>query len=203
MASLHGSIGEFDPEKEEWISYVERMGHYLMANDVDSDAKKRAILLSTCGAKTYQLIRSLVAPRKPADIEFTCLIEEVRKHFNPKPSVIVERFQFHSRVRQSGESVSTYVAELRRLSQHCEFGASLDDMLRDRLVCGISDNRIQRRLLAEADFAFKKALELAQAMESADRNTQDLQKATAQSVAVHAVHKQGSSGVCYRCGGKH
>ena len=42
-----------------------------------------------------------------------------------------------------------------------------------------------------------------QAMESADRNTQDLQKATAQSVAVHAVHKQGSSGVCYRCGGKH
>ena len=203
MASLHGSIGEFDPEKEEWISYVERMGHYLMANDVDSDAKKRAILLSTCGAKTYQLIRSLVAPRKPADIEFTCLIEEVRKHFNPKPSVIVERFQFHSRVRQSGESVSTYVAELRRLSQHCEFGASLDDMLRDRLVCGISDNRIQRRLLAEADLAFKKALELAQAMESADRNTQDLQKATAQSVAVHAVHKQGSSGVCYRCGGKH
>ena len=162
-----------------------------------------AILLSTCGAKTYQLIRSLVAPRKPADIEFTCLIEEVRKHFNPKPSVIVERFQFHSRVRQSGESVSTYVAELRRLSQHCEFGASLDDMLRDRLVCGISDNRIQRRLLAEADLAFKKALELAQAMESADRNTQDLQKATAQSVAVHAVHKQGSSGVCYRCGGKH
>ena len=35
--------------------------------------------------------------------------------------------------------MSTYVAELRRLSQHCEFGASLDDMLRDRLVCGISD----------------------------------------------------------------
>ena len=64
----------------------------------------------------------------PADIEFTCLIEEVRKHFNPKPSVIVERFQFHSRVRQSGESVSTYVAELRRRSQHCEFGASLDDI---------------------------------------------------------------------------
>ena len=69
MASLHGSISEFDPEKEEWISYVERMGHYLMTNDVDSDAKKRAVLLSTCGAKTYQLIRSLVAPRKPVSQE--------------------------------------------------------------------------------------------------------------------------------------
>jgi len=40
----------------------------------------------------------------------------------------------------------------------------------------------------------KKAFELAQAMKSADRNTQDLQKATGQSATVYVVRKQGSSG---------
>ncbi len=133
----HGVIGEYEPEKEECSSYAERLDNYFLANDVDASDKKRAILLSVCRARTYQLIRSLVAPRKPADLEFSNLVEEVRKHFNPKPSVIVQRYQFHSRVRQPGESVSTIVAELRRLSQNCEFAQSLEDMLRDRFVCGI------------------------------------------------------------------
>ena len=47
-------------------------------------------------------------------------------------------------------------------------------MLRDRLVCGVNDERIQRRLLAESQLEFKKAMELAAVMETADRNTRDL-----------------------------
>jgi hypothetical protein len=43
------------------------------------------------------------------------------------------------------------VAELRKLSEHCNFGTTLNDMLRNRLVCGVGDQRIQRRLLAEPD----------------------------------------------------
>ena len=48
-------------------------------------------------------------------------------------------------------------------------------MLRDRLVCGVNDERIQRRLLAESQLEVKKAMELATAMETADKNTRDLQ----------------------------
>ena len=48
-------------------------------------------------------------------------------------------------------------------------------MLPDRLVCGANDERIQRRLLAESQLEFKKAMELATAMETADKNTRDLQ----------------------------
>ena len=51
----------------------------------------------------------------------------------------------------------------------------LEKMLRDRLVCGVNDERIQRRLLAESQLEFKKAIELATAMETADKNTRDLQ----------------------------
>ena len=48
-------------------------------------------------------------------------------------------------------------------------------MLRDQLVCGVNDERIQWRLLAESQLEFKKAMELATAMEMADKNTRDLQ----------------------------
>ncbi len=99
----HGVIGEYEPEKEDWSSCAERLDNYFLANDVDASDKKRAILLSVCGARTFQLIRSLVAHKKPADLEFSNLVEEVRKHFNPKPLVIVQRYQIRSRVRQPGK----------------------------------------------------------------------------------------------------
>lgn len=42
-------------------------------------------------------------------------------------------------------------------------------MLRDRLVCGIRDKAVQRRLLREADLTFDKALDAALAAETAER----------------------------------
>ena len=47
-------------------------------------------------------------------------------------------------------------------------------MLRDRIVCGINDPIIQRRLLSEKALTFKSAMELAQGMESAAKNVRKL-----------------------------
>ena len=46
-------------------------------------------------------------------------------------------------------------------------------MLRDRLVCEVNDSRLQRRMLAETDLTFGKALELAQAIKAAEQNAKD------------------------------
>ena len=73
----------------------------------------------------------------------------VQEHFKPKPSVIVERFKFNCGDQQQGETISVSLGELRRLPESCEFGATLDEMLRDRLVCVASNDKIQRRLLAK------------------------------------------------------
>ena len=82
-----------------------------------------------------------------------------------------------------------YVAELKKLSTECEYGDSLNEMIRDRLVCGVNDGRIQRRLLAEPDLTFKKAMEIAQAMEAADKNVQEIQGSAERDQHVHALWK--------------
>ena len=97
------------------------------------------------------------------------MVEWLAKHFSPKPIAIALRCKFNGRYRQPGESVAVFCAELRKLAEFCEFGDSLEDMLRDRMVCGISDKRIQRRLLGEADLTYQKAYDLATVMESGIR----------------------------------
>ena len=43
-------------------------------------------------------------------------------------------------------------------------------MLRDRLVCGINNEQIQRKLLSEPELTYKKVLELAQGLKAATKN---------------------------------
>ena len=139
----------------------------------------------------------------------------MKNHYDPKPSVTMQRYKFNTRTRTVGESITTYVAALRELAQHCEFKETPSDMLRDRLVCGVNHKGITNQLLAEKDLTFDKALELAQAMESAERDTQHLQSTQQQPQDVHhsAVpqktpkNQSAPRGVpqmpCYRCGGNH
>ena len=129
-------------------------------------------------------------------------------YHSPAPSEIVQRFKFNSRFRRAGESVATYVAELRSIAQTCNYGSSLDEMLRDRIVCGINDDRIQQRLLSEKGLTYKKALELSQGLETAAKNVRELQSAKQEPAQVHKVTPGRRGGVqtagvargCFRCG---
>ena len=131
ISAITATIGAFDHTQEDWLTYTERLQHFFTANGVKED-KQAVTLLSVCGVSAYRLIKSLLAPVKPETRSFAQLVELVAKHHNPEPTVIVQRFKFHSRCRQPGETVSTYVAELRRLSEYCRFGDQLEDMLRMR-----------------------------------------------------------------------
>ena len=138
-----GKVEEFDSSKEDWQQYVERLGHFFVVNGISSAEKKRAVFLCVIGASTYKILRNLVAPTKPGDKVYSALVEVLAKHYKPTPSEIVERCKFHSRFRKTGESVATFASELRSLSEFCNFGDTLEVMIRDRLVCGISDDAIQ------------------------------------------------------------
>jgi hypothetical protein len=63
-----------------------------------------------------------------------------------------------------------YVAVLRKLAKHCDFGDRLADDLRDRLVCGMRHENIQKKLLSEAGLTLKKAIEISVAMETAAKD---------------------------------
>ena len=89
------------------MSYTERLQQCFTANDVDDSNKQCAILLSVCGLKTYQLIQNLIAPVKPMAKSLEEFVQLVQEHLHPKPSAIVQRYYFHSRLCCERESIST------------------------------------------------------------------------------------------------
>ncbi len=160
--ATHGSVSAFDPSKEDWSSYVLRLKYYFDANGVTEASKKKSIL-TACGPTTFRRIGSLLTVARLEEISYNDLITEVTAFYDPKS---VQRFQFNTRVRTKGESIATYVTALWKLAEHCNYGDSLNEMIRDRLVCGVEHDVIQTHLLAERDLTFEKALENAKTMDS-------------------------------------
>ncbi|XP_052767906.1 uncharacterized protein K02A2.6-like [Mya arenaria] len=221
MASF-GKLGEYRPDKESVTNYVERLEQFFCANWTHHD-KKVSMLLSVIGAEPYGVLRNLVQPALPKDKTFEQLVKTLTDHYMPKPLVISERFKFNKRNQRDGEKVLDNVVALKKLATHCEFKNFLNDALRDRLVCGLHSELIQRKLLSEDNLTFDKACQIATAMEMAERDTAYFQPQGASGVVASEVNilhrgksakqqkgskqaqqwKKGSSKRCFRCGDEH
>ena len=169
-----GKIESFDDTKENWKTYVEREEQFFLADDIDDDHKVPT-LLNLIGGKTYTLPRDLLAPEKSATKSFQQIVTTLREHLSPKPLEIEERFRSYKRNQHEGESILSHVAELRKLATHCNFGGNLNEALRDRLVCGLRNMQIQKRLPSETKLKYSKAVEIAVGMETAIRDASELQ----------------------------
>ena len=120
----------------------------------------------------------------------------------------MHRFYFNTCVRQEGESITVYVTRLRDLASHCEYSNSAKELVRDRLVCGVRDDTLQRTLLAVARLRFNKAFERALLHEAAVQNARLLSSPSSTAPVHYAdfpgLPKDTQPGMsCYQCGGSH
>lgn len=84
--------------------------------------------LSVMGGKTFNLLHSLVQLDKPGDMSYNEIVTILANYYSPMSLIITERFRFY-------KSISQFIAALKctaLLSEHCEFGLSLNDTICDR-----------------------------------------------------------------------
>ena len=157
------------------------------------------VFLSIAGGSVYALLRSLLSPVKPQEKTFDELKVELKKHFEPKKVVIAERFNFHRRNQAPDESIAEYVAKLRKLTTNCDFSDYLEEALRDRFICGLRSETTQKQLITKVELTFQCAVEIAQAIEAAEKKSEQFKKAG--HVEVNKLtHNSKPPQPCYCCG---
>ncbi|KRX46695.1 hypothetical protein T05_7938 [Trichinella murrelli] len=151
-----GHIEEFDISKpKEWTACASRLSFFFEANNVTDSAKRRAILLSSCGGAVYNLIQARISPANPNEKSFDEILFVLEEHFSPQPPKIAKSNAFYKRNQKVGESVGDFVDEFRRLVQGCSF-SELDIMLRDQLVTGLRDEELQLHLFPSKKFDLRR-----------------------------------------------
>ena len=113
----------------------------------------------------------LCSPKKPEELTFEQLKAKLDTQYGTKKIVLAERYRFYNYKQRKGQSLTDYIAELRRLAATCEWSEEhLGENLRDKFVMGLRNERLLQQLLTQdhkkplADL-----LELAGTFEAAER----------------------------------
>ena len=83
--------------------------------------------------------------------------------------MIYERFVFNNHVQEQGEAFDSYVASLRTLSLSCNYGPLREELIRDRIVNGVSDPVLRKHLLQEPNLTLISAFAKGRATESSQK----------------------------------
>ena len=119
-------------------------------------------------------MQSLVLPASLDSFFYDDLISKVKTHKEPAPSFIVKRFQFNTYNQKAGESIVKCITILCKAAEHCNYYESLSEMIRNRLVCGITITKVQKWLLTKKQLGLDRAVSLAQSVEVAEQGAKYL-----------------------------
>ena len=198
-------------------------------NKIENDNKVN-VFLALIDASAFELLVSLVTPDDVAGKSYNDLTKLLEDYYKPKHSVVGERYTFSSCNQQENESVTDFILALKKLSINFEFGDSLKNTLRDRLLIGVQSPAIKTRLFSlttTTDLTWDKACSEAQAMELAHNETKSCQSTPVVTQNVNRITKMWSDSpkskqnkwsdsqksrqknankqrkTCYRCNGQH
>ena len=72
--------------------------------------------------------------------------------------VCMIRYQFFTRNQSEGEGIDSFITELRNRAKDCEFGTLTESLVKDRLICGLRDDNVRRRLLRVDTLTLEQAI---------------------------------------------
>ena len=88
--------------------------------------------------------------------EYSKVLEKLNGFFKVCKKVILERAKFNHRNQLPGESAEQYITTLYQLVENCQYGQLAHEMIRDRLVVGISDKALSEQLCMDAELTLEK-----------------------------------------------
>ena len=101
-------------------------------------------------------------------------MKKFEEYCSPRKNITYERHIFNSRNQGDNESIDLYVTNLRLKARTCEFGPLTDELIRDKIMCGIKSDQVRGRLLREPDLSLQKAIDICRASEVSQNQLKSL-----------------------------
>lgn len=173
-----------------WKLWKQKFNLYLLASGKSEkkDDVKIAVLLSLLGDEGIQIYNTFEYSEGEDNTKLTTILAKFDTYCNPIRNLVYEHFKFFKRDQLPGETVDQFVTALRQLANTCDFKEK-DVLIRDRIVLGIRDLKIQERLLQNQDLKLTEAISICRSMESSAATQKEISR---ESSAVNVVSYNSS-----------
>ena len=143
----------------DWVKWIRRYERFRIVSGIDkhSEATQVNSLIYSMGDQADNILRSFNLSEEDAK-KYTTVKDKFDCHFIKRRNVIFERAKFNMRKQEDGECVDSFITALYELAEHCNYGALREEMIRNRLVVGITDSKLSENLQLDSELTLEKAI---------------------------------------------
>ena len=160
-----------------WTTFKKEFQFYMTVTELNNKPEdvKTSGLLTCVGEKARHVYYTFTFEAEDDATKLQHVIDKLDEYLNPRKNITFLRFKFFSYNQGESQLIDDYVTELKARSQHCEFEALRESLIRDKIVLGVQDKKIQERLLRKTDLSLDKARNIFPAAEEVKVQTKEMQ----------------------------
>ncbi len=183
-----------------WEEFEEDWEVYQVAALSEKEAKVQAYtLLNLAGPEAIRRAKNFTYTGDETKEDPDVLLAKFRAMCSPQANVLMDTHLFFTCDQKTGQSIESYVNNLRLKANKCDFDTKKDQLIMSKFISGIQSDSLRRILLKEKDLTLKRAIEIAQL----DEITKERLKLYSGNGASNACEVAAVSTECGQCGRDH
>ena len=175
-----------------WKTFSQEMKFFLTATEKSKKSPeiKCSILLNCIGKKGRELYNTFKYNEGESDLNYDLIVKKFDEICNPKKNETFMRYKFLTTRQTEGQNVDNFVTILKTAAGDCNFDALEDSLVRDMIVIGTSDSKLQERLLRTTDLSLENAIKSAKSAEITQEHAEVMKSAKSPSTSIDYMKKQ-------------
>lgn len=146
---------------QNYEEFIQSFKFYNIASGFSAKPEKDqcALFLHVAGAEAQKVYANMTFTAAETN-KIATLIAKFETHCKASLNITVVRYEFNSCNQKQNELFDNYLTRLQSKIKNCNFGELNDELLRDRLVGGVFDEKLRTKLLQTADLDLDKCIQM-------------------------------------------
>ena len=146
-----------------WKEFKDNFEFYRIVkkyDDMETEEEKIANMLVLLGSDSVRVYKQFKFNETKDDTKRTLdnTIKYFDRYFEPVKNVTFERLQFNRIVQKSGQTIHQFIVELQCQAEKCEYGDMADELVKDRIVVGVQDDKLREYLIDLEELTMAKCI---------------------------------------------
>ncbi|KAL1421355.1 hypothetical protein MTO96_023149 [Rhipicephalus appendiculatus] len=144
----------------EWEDWLQSCNWYATAVQLNKKPPEVQVtnFMTAIGSEAQKIYKTFpLSEAESKDVE--AVKAKFKEHFTPNINPAYERYKFNKMKQQEGESFTDFLTEARLQANKCQFGNLTGELLRDRIIVGISNDDVREKLLGDPTIDLEKAIQ--------------------------------------------
>lgn len=183
---------------ENWKYWRQRFENYLVASEIGKKDEKVQVaqLIHYIGAEGIRIYNTFTLAEDDKN-KLEKVLQCFESHFLPKKNLSYERFKFFTRKQGENEPMEHFITDLKNLALTCELQDLKDSLIKNLIICGLTNEDLRVKLLDEDDkLDLDSTIQTCIRFENTKKQSNVISKSTKMSteMEIQAIHRQGQDG---------